>query len=72
MKEFAYVGNHVQDLDGGRMMGPGERVTLSADDQKLSTNARLIDEGLLVPTGHRGTKPKTAAKAAADETTEKE
>lgn len=43
---FTFVGVHAQDLEGGRVVAPGERVDLDKKGQE--DNARLIDEGLLL------------------------
>lgn len=59
-RKFAYVGRVPQDLEGGRVLAPGDPCKLSVDEQKLPHNARLIEEGLLVPIGSgRTAKPTT-------------
>lgn len=49
--KFRYVGDHAQDLPGGRVIAPGEFVHLSEEDQKdpfimdLMANDRIIGTG---------------------------
>lgn len=47
MEDFKVGGTHPVDLASGRLVEPGEVVTLSAADQKEQHNALLIKEGLL-------------------------
>jgi hypothetical protein len=44
--EFRYVGDHADELDGGRPIGPGEYTgPIDADAPK---NKQMIDDGLLI------------------------
>lgn len=49
--EYKWVGNHLQDLTGGRMMEPGEVVELTDEEISDPFNAALIAGGqmLLLP-----------------------
>jgi hypothetical protein len=58
--EHRWVGTHVQDLADGRMLAIGEFVELDDEDLKDPHNARLIEEGLLVPSEQAEAKKTTA------------
>jgi len=51
VQEYKNVGAHAEELTGGRVVGLGEVVDLSAEDVKDEHNKRLIDEGILIETG---------------------
>lgn len=55
-QEFAHVGRHAEDLAGGRVLLPGERIKLSAAAQDLKHNKRLIDGGKLAPVSSKTAK----------------
>jgi hypothetical protein len=48
MAEIKHVGLHAEDLADGRMVGPGETITV--DDELLGDphNKRLLDEGVFI------------------------
>lgn len=48
MTEFKFVGSHPEDLADGRVVAAGDIVDL---DPNHPHNMRLVDEGLLLPTG---------------------
>jgi hypothetical protein len=50
MKEYRHMGDHAEELAGGRPVGPGEAVELSAEDEKDPHNKSLIEQGIFVPT----------------------
>lgn len=56
--KFSFVGKHAQDLHDGRMVVPGQEVTLTATEAKEPHNARLIEEGQLLPHAAKADKPK--------------
>lgn len=55
MKSFRFVGDHADELDGGRPVGPGDEVKLDEKALSQPIAARLIEEEKLLPIG----KPKT-------------
>lgn len=57
MKEYKHVGTHAEILASGRPVGVGELVTLTADELRDPDNARLIEEGILIPTEEDEKKP---------------
>jgi hypothetical protein len=46
MTKYKHVGLHPEELVGGVMIGPGEEVDLSSEQEE--ENQRLIDEGILM------------------------
>lgn len=48
MQDYRNATTLPQDLTGGRVVAPGERVSLSASDERDAHNARLISEGQLI------------------------
>lgn len=50
-QEYKWVGTHVQEITGGRMLEPGERMTLDEEAVEEYHNADLIAQGLLIPLG---------------------
>jgi len=47
MARYKHVGLHPEELVGGVMIGPGEEVDLSSEQE--GENKWLIDEGVLMP-----------------------
>jgi hypothetical protein len=47
-KKFRFVGYHAEEIVSGQFSGPGEEVSLSAEDQKDPNVQRLIEEGQLI------------------------
>ena len=58
MKKFAYTSTVPDTLGSGRPVQAGDQVDLSADDEKDTHNARLIEEGVLAPVSAKSA-PKT-------------
>lgn len=48
VQQHKNVGKHAEELAGGRVVGPGEVVDLSAEDASDEHNKRLIDEGIFI------------------------
>lgn len=46
--DFKHIGSHAEDLSDGRTVGPGQTVTLKADEQRDPHNKRLIEEGIFL------------------------
>jgi plastocyanin len=51
--KFSFVGTYAQDLADGKIVAPGDEVTLSAKDAENPHNARLIADGLLIGKGEK-------------------
>lgn len=43
------ISSHVEDLHDGRVVEPGGFAELTVEEEKEPHNARLIEEGLLIP-----------------------
>jgi hypothetical protein len=56
--DFKFIGTHAEDLADGRLLVPGETVSLTSEDLKDPHNARYVDEGLLISAG----KPASSSK----------
>jgi hypothetical protein len=46
---FRCIGEHAEDLTGGRLLAPGDFVLLDEEALADEHNARLIYEGKLIP-----------------------
>lgn len=51
--QFKLLGEHPENLDGGRMLGVGDTVDLSPTEEDLPSAARLIKNGTLVRVHHK-------------------
>lgn len=60
MTRYKNVGLHPEELVGGVMIGPGETVDLSGENE--TDNQRLVDEGIFMPLDEEESKKKTAKK----------
>lgn len=47
-KKYRFVGNHAEETVPGQFAGPGDEVSLTADDLKDDNVKRLLDEGKLL------------------------
>lgn len=47
-EQYTNTSVHAQDLEGGRMLAPGESAELSKDALKEPHNAALVEDGVLV------------------------
>lgn len=48
MKSYRMVGIHPEDLDSGRVLGPGETAQLTAEEERSPRFELLVSEGKLV------------------------
>lgn len=69
MDTFVVSSSAPTDLHDGRMLAPGSEVSLTADEQKESHNATLIEGGRLSPVPEQ--KKETKAEREAREKAEK-
>lgn len=47
--EFTVDSRHAEELASGRPVAPGERFTLSKEDQQEPHNLRMVEEGIFRP-----------------------
>ena len=50
MQEYKHLGEHADELANGRPVGPGEILSLTAEEEKDPHNESLIERGILVST----------------------
>jgi hypothetical protein len=58
--EYYNTSVHAQDLEGGRVLAPGESVKLSEKDAGSGHNAALISEGTLVKKEEKSGRGRTS------------
>lgn len=54
--EYKCISDHAEDLSGGQIVAPGESVKLTEKEVEDPHNARLIEEGKLIPTKQESDK----------------
>lgn len=45
---YKCISGHMEDLDGGQTIEPGQIVELTSEEAKMTSASRLIAEGLLI------------------------
>lgn len=70
--KFVYVGNHAQDTLEGSVVGPGEPIFLTEDQQEHPFYKDMMANGQLIPTGSASTEAVQDAKKEAVRTAKKE
>jgi hypothetical protein len=65
-KQFRWVLDHPEDIDGGQMVAPGDIVELSPTQQQSEHVMRQINAGSLVPL-HPAPEPKAEADKKGDD-----
>jgi hypothetical protein len=61
---FKNAANRLLDLHDGRILEPGRERKLTAAEQELPHNRRLIDAGFLIEAQHPNKKTTTTSKEA--------
>jgi hypothetical protein len=62
MKHFRFDGSHVEDLDDGRTVEPGQIFELTPDAAALPRATALIENGLLVELAGKPSRRSTTEK----------
>ena len=57
MKKFKCVSDHPEDLDGGRVLAPGEFVELDDEAVELPRMQQLLNEGRLLDVTEARSEP---------------
>jgi hypothetical protein len=52
--EFRHVGTHVEDIEGGQSLEPGEVVKLTKDQLRQGRTEELVADGVLIPIDSKG------------------
>jgi hypothetical protein len=72
MAKYINVSNHIEDLDSGLTLAPGENVDLDDEDIKQPIASRLLDEGKLIGTGNVSSEEAESRRTRAQKKAKKE